>query len=89
MWLGGPSCGLADASCGCVEVSVDQNTADAQAMLSVRVAGLCHNWTACYFQKAGYSSRNYGTWENRYSALAIDSIARVRVRLSLHRAQAM
>ena len=72
---------VANESCGCVELSVDQNVADAHALLPLRVAGMCENWTAGYFQKEGWSLGNYGNGTNRYSALAIDSTSSVHVPL--------
>jgi hypothetical protein len=79
---------VADVDCSCAELSVDQNLADAHAMLPLRVAGLCANWTTGYFQKEGYSLGNYGntiagmpSGKNRYSALSMDNAASVHVPL--------
>ena len=72
---------VANESCGCVELSVDKNLADVHALLPLRAAGMCENWTAGYFQKEGYSLGNYGNGTKRYSALAIDSTSSVHVPL--------
>ena len=72
---------VVNESCGCVELSVDQNVPDVHALLPLRVAGMCENWTARYFQREGYSLGNYGNGTNRYSTLAIDSTASVHVPL--------
>ena len=72
---------VADSGCGCAEVTVAANLKDKHAMLPLRVAELCANWTAGYFQKDGYSLGNYGPGQDRYSALAMDSSASVHVPL--------
>jgi hypothetical protein len=58
---------------GYVEVSVDRPAINNYLTLPLRVSGLNRRWTAGLLQKSGYVKGFYGTGENRYREIGLDT----------------